>query len=89
MTSVILFLSTARTSSLKFTFNRRASFPLREFYNTTDDKFLKEQENHLCDGYSARGCCSCSDECIRFKSCCANYLWDKKGYTDVRRTRNY
>ena len=53
-------------------------FPLRSLYDLPED-FPIATFDFLCEGnLSNKGCCNCNENCMRFKTCCIDKLWDNK-----------
>ncbi|XP_057300226.1 uncharacterized protein LOC130630668 [Hydractinia symbiolongicarpus] len=53
-------------------------FPMEEFFDYHFDSWGAHL--HFCD-FAAVGreiCCDCSDDCMKYKTCCIDKLWDKK-----------
>lgn len=86
---LFIFLAVWKCSS--FISNRQESFPLREFFNTSDKEFLAMQRIHLCTDHlrSEMHCCSCNNKCIRQKNCCVDYLWNTMNFTNFSAYKNY
>lgn len=53
-------------------------FPLHEFLDSNDEVLVSGYEKHLCKGSfsnSDNGCCSCSIDCMKHRSCCIDIFW--------------
>ena len=57
-------------------------FPIKNFFNITESsnkQFNGGLEQFTCNG-SSNGhakCCQCDSDCMRYKTCCIDKLWDK------------
>ena len=52
------------------------SFPLNELYDIPPSKYVLSV-GILCNGsVSDQSCCECHDDCLRFKTCCIDKLWN-------------
>ena len=54
----------------------KRNFPRNELYNVPSGLEINGNEQ-FCDGKTSRqNCCDCNDNCLRFKTCCVDKLWD-------------
>ena len=52
------------------------NFPLNELYNIPPSEYVFSF-GILCDGSTFdKSCCECHDDCLRFKTCCIDKLWN-------------
>ena len=53
-------------------------FPIKEFFNIQDNVTTYEnlEKYYTCSGDIER-CCDCDNDCMRYKTCCIDKLWDE------------
>ena len=52
------------------------NFPVNELYDVPASRYVLPL-GQLCNGSkSDRKCCDCNDDCLRFKTCCIDKLWN-------------
>ena len=60
------------------------SFPLNELYDIPPSKYVFSF-GILCNGSVAdQSCCECHDDCLRFKTCCIDKLWNSSNPIPVQ-----
>lgn len=61
-----------------FLYAKGLKFPLKEIFNISEDVKIAE-ENYLCSIKSILNrnkCCECTKDCMQYKTCCIDRLWN-------------
>ena len=69
------------TSVIYVSFVTGSKYPLKDIFNLSEDTEIAE-ENYLCNLKNTKKmtntfkCCECTKDCMRYKSCCIDILWN-------------
>ena len=67
-----------------------AKFPLKDILHLSQDVKVAE-EKYLCSTnirtrYKNDKCCECTKDCMKYKTCCIDLLWNSKRLSHLKNT---